>query len=376
MRYSTLDRRQALFAIGAAGALVGTASIAAAAAGSGVPATSAVTDRPRIDTLTIDDPYFNAAAAFDAGMNGAVVDLSIYPRTRSAALDALETWRRTSLSPHAGFRLVSRAADFSAARNAGKFAVLLACQDAQILDATTFSVDDTNLENMRELHLRGLRMLQLTHNDRNAVGDSFMEVDDAGLSRLGRALVPAMAETGMIVDLSHCSDRTTGEAIALSPKPVAVTHAGCRALFSSARNKPDAIIRALAQKGGYFGVFQMTRWLVTDASHANVEAVVDHIAHAANVGGIDCVGFGSDRPVAGDPTPQSDRIAGLARYQERNAHVPGADPLHGHESAADLENTARLATIDATLARRGFAASARDKILGQNFVRLVHDVCG
>ena len=328
-----------------------------------------------LDSLSINDPYFDAAAARAAGMDGAVVDLVIYPRNRASARDALESWRRTSIQTEAGYRIVTRAADIPAARAAGLFAVILACQDAQILDAAMYSVSDENLDNLEEFHASGLRVLQLTHNDSNGLGGSFQAEVDPGLSRYGRAVVERMGALGMLVDLSHCGDRTTADAIAASNRPVAVTHAGCRALHPSKRNKTDASIRALADKGGYFGVYMMTRWL-TDAPTASVATVADHIDHAVKVGGIDVVGFGSDQSIAGDPTPQARKIEQLARYQARNLGVAGAEPLHGHVTAADMDKPDRMRVLAAELQRRGYRGDRLDKVMGGNFIRCFSATCG
>ena len=99
----------------------------------------------------------------------------------------------------------------------------------------------------------------------------------------------------MLIDLSHCSPRTTLQAIELSTRPCAITHAGCRALHETARNKTDEEIRAVAEKGGFFGVFPMSVWL-TMRPTTSVDDVVDHIDHAVKVAGVEHVGFGSDGP--------------------------------------------------------------------------------
>ncbi len=364
---AAIDRRMLLGALGVGAALMPSAALLAQAAPAG--------RMLRIDALTIDGPWFDAGAARAAGMDGAVVDLTIYPRNREQALDALEGWRRAAAAPDAAFQLCLRADDIARAAGANRFAVILACQDAAILDAGTYSVDDGNLDNMDELHLRGLRLLQLTHNERNAVGDSFVGPGDAGLSRLGQAVVERAGRIGMLIDLSHCSAATTADAIARASRPVAVTHSGCRALYDSARNKSDQEIRALAERGGFFGVFMMTRWMTT-ARTSSVETVVDHIAHAVRVGGVATVGFGSDQPVAGDPGPQERKVAGLAEYQARNAGLPGAEPLTGHVTATDLDTARRMELLDTALAARGFAGAAREAILGGNFRRVFRDACG
>ena len=202
-----------------------------------------------------------------------------------------------------------------------------------------------------------------------------METIDSGLSRLGLAVVEKMNALRMIVDLSHSSDVTCTQALDASKRPCIVSHGGCRALFASPRNRTDAQLRKLADTGGYFGVFQMTRWL-TARPVSSVEDVIDHIDHAVKIGGIDLVGFGSDQPIEGDPTPQAEKVAELADWQQHNAGIPGADPLHGHVTAADLDKPDRMRILAAALERRGYGGDRLDKIMGGNFRRVFADVCG
>jgi membrane dipeptidase len=328
-----------------------------------------------IDTLTPDGPFFNPRKAVEAGLTAAVVDLTLFPRNFPGAVEALAEWSGAFHHADSGFLKVLRGADLQEAKRQGKLGVILACQDAAILDSSTGSVNDHNLNTLRLFYDLGLRVLQLTHNERNSVGDSFREKSDAGLSRLGEKVVAEMNALGMVIDTSHCGDRTTLEAIRLSTKPAAVTHAGCRALFPTPRNKPDEVIRALADKGGYFGVFNMSNWL-TARDRSAPDDVVDHIDHVVKLGGIDLAGFGSDHPVLGDPTPQKEKVEGLQGYIDRNPGMPGAEPLHGHVTVSELDGPDRLGVLAAALSRRGYKGDGIEKILGGNFARVFGAVCG
>jgi len=328
-----------------------------------------------IDTLSPDGPFFDVQEAVKAGITAAVADLRIYPRSFSQAVDGLADWSNVFHRPDSGFLKVLKAADLREAKRLGKLGIILACQDASILDASTGSVNDHNLRNLRFFYDLGLRVLQLTHNDRNGVGDSFREKSDAGLSRLGEKVVPEMNALGMLVDLSHCSDKTTLEAIRLSTKPCAVTHAGCRALYPSLRNKPDEVIRALAEKGGYFGIYNMSLWL-TDRDTTSVADVVDHIDHVVKLGGIDLPGFGSDGPVLGDSTPQEEKVKGMQAYYKRNQGLPGAEREPKHVTVTTLDGPNRLQVLADALAKRGYKDGDVEKILGGNFARVFAAVCG
>lgn len=328
-----------------------------------------------IDTLTPDGPYFDPREAVAAGLSAAVIDLRGFPRNFTTATQALAEWSSVFQREGSGFHKVLKAADVDEARRLGKLGVILACQDAAILDSSTYSLNDRNLDNLRFFHTLGLRVLQLTHNDRNAIGDSYREKSDAGLSLLGERLVAEMNAAGMLIDLSHCGDRTTLEAIRLSKRPSAVTHSGCRALFPTGRNKADEVIRALAERGGYFGVFSMSLWL-TDRDKPSVEDVVDHIDHVAKVGGIDLAGFGSDGPVLADDTPPEMVLQGHRQFYRRNQGLPGSEREPKHVVVPDLNTPKRMQVLADALRRRGYKSDAVEKVLGGNFLRVFREVCG
>ncbi|WP_158501539.1 dipeptidase [Vitiosangium sp. GDMCC 1.1324] len=358
-----------------AAALLSTAALPALAA-----PTSNVADVYRralvIDGLTNDSPQLKADEAIEAGMTAAIVDIQIYPRNFPNALQALAEWQPVFRRPGGKMLPVLRAEDLRRAKAERKLGIILACQDAQILDAAMYSVSDQNLDNLELFHAQGLRVLQLTHNDRNALGDSYREPGNAGLSVLGQHVVDRMNELGMLVDLSHCGDRTTAEAIERSKKPCAITHAGCRAVYATGRNKPDELLKALAGKGGVFGVFNMSVWL-TDKPTVGLEDLLTHVDHAVKVAGVEHVGFGSDGYVVrtGEGDPQKE-IAGFKRFVERNKGLPGSEQLPQHLHVAELNGPDRLLRLAEGLDRRGYKPADIEKILGGNFARLLRDTLG
>src|SRR5690606_5314627 len=99
----------------------------------------------------------------------------------------------------------------------------------------------------------GLRYMQLTYNHRNLVGDGCAEPTDAGLSRFGRELVPAMASAGIVMDVTHAGPRTALEALRLAKAPAIASHANPKALYDNPRNVSDDVIRAIADTGGVVG---------------------------------------------------------------------------------------------------------------------------
>jgi membrane dipeptidase len=154
---------------------------------------------------------------------------------------------------------------------------------------------------------RGQRVSQLTYAH-NRIGGGSCDPEDDGLSPYGEQIIERMNKVGMAVDVSHCGDRTTLDAVQASRKPVLVTHSNCRALVpNSARCKTDEAIRRVAAKGGVIGV-TMVRYFVRPGGTATIEDVLDHIDHLAGLVGIEHAGIGSDVDLDGrDPRARSKR---------------------------------------------------------------------
>jgi membrane dipeptidase len=329
-----------------------------------------------LDTLMPAGPADDEAKALAAGLTGGVCDLHGFPRNNATAVKALAEWAAAFDDPSRRFRKILAADDFARAKAEGRFAVVLTSQNAEILDSGSISNSDDNLANLRSLHKAGLRVLLLTYTDANSLGDGYNEPSNGGLKNLGRAVIPEMNRLGVMVDVSHSGERTSLEAIALSTRPPSVSHAGCLALDPNLRNKSDAVIRALADKGGYFGVYNMTLWM-TRKPTSSVEDIVDHIDHAVKVGGIDLVGFGSDHGILGEPGPPDAFLHGLGGFAARNKGLPAGDPARfDHVFAIDINTPDRLLIIAQALARRGYRSADIEKILGANFVRTFRDACG
>jgi len=182
------------------------------------------------------------------------------------------------------FLLVGDAADLARARRAHRLGVILRFQDS-----TPLGADLDRIALFREL---GVRVIQLTHNGRNLVGDGLLEPGNAGLSNFGHAVVEELNARKLVVDLAHGSQRTIKEGIEASKAPVLISHAGCRALADLPRNVGDDELRAMAARGGAIGII-FWPYLRTDRQPMAID-VIAHIEHAIKVCGEDHVGLGTD----------------------------------------------------------------------------------
>lgn len=137
----------------------------------------------------------------------------------------------------------------------------------------------------------GVRMMHLTYNRRNMIGDGCAEPANAGLSDFGRAAIAEMNRVGVIVDVAHSGWQTSLEAARASTKPMVASHSTCATLQAHYRAKPDEVIRAIADTGGYIGITAIPEFL---GRTGDIQALLDHLDYAVKIAGADHVAIGMD----------------------------------------------------------------------------------
>ena len=279
---------------------------------------------------------------------------------------ALRSFNRIINDNRALFARVESISDIHAARAAGKLAVIYNFQDTAPLEG-----DAARVATFAAL---GVKVMQLTYNKRNLCGDGCLERDNAGLSDFGREVIARINEAKVVLDLSHAGQKTIAEGIAASTAPLAITHSGCRSLVDLPRNTFDAEMRALANKGGVFGVYFMP--FLTTKGQPQREDLIRHLEHAVNVCGEDHVGIGTDNPLLGFEINDQSRKEQREFYEsraKRGIAAPGeaADKFNMVEGYNDVSRYERL-TSD--LSRLGWSSTRTEKVLGGNFMRLFGEV--
>jgi membrane dipeptidase len=277
--------------------------------------------------------------------------------------------------------LAATAAEIRAARKQGKIAVLLGVEGGHMIDS--------NLQLLEKYAALGVRYLTLTHSANSEWADSATDKPTHhGLTPFGKAAVREMNRLGMMVDISHVSDRTFSDVLDVSKAPVIASHSSCRVLCDAPRNMSDAMIRALAAKDGvlhinYHAGFLSQKFRDAEQAHpeinhaigaqvsklcgddeacqllegdrltrdyvaqgklprVNYVKIIDHIGHAVKVAGIDHVGLGSD--------------------------FDGANMPFG------MEDAAKLPFVTAALLQKGYSQRDVRKILGENTLRVMTEV--
>jgi membrane dipeptidase len=193
-------------------------------------------------------------------------------------LDRLERVLRTIASGDAVLAATPDAV--LAAKKQGKLALLPALEGADGLEGS--------LDNLRELHRRGVRLVQLVHFVDNALGSNQTPPhDDRGLTQFGREVIRESNRLGILIDLAHANTRTIADALEASTQPVLFSHTGAKALHSADRYLTDDEIRAIAGKGGLIGIWPA-------AAFETAAGMVRHIDHVKRLAGVDHIAIGSD----------------------------------------------------------------------------------
>lgn len=258
------------------------------------------------------------------------------PKIAERTASWMGRWRRFAEFHPDRFRVVEELGDWSAVRAKEQVGIVLGSQDSahfqSAADVKTFAA-------------LGQRVSQLTYNGLNHLGGGCGLRRDPGLSGLGAEIIAAMNHAGMILDLSHCGERTTLDAIEASNRTVLVTHSNCAALApGQARCKSDEVIRKLAARGGVMGVTAISNF-VTGLRPVRFEHVLDHFDYIARLTGTEHVGLGTDGGVLG---------------LQRNLAPGFGRP----------DTILRLAE---GLIRRGYSDAEIRRMLGFNFERVIRE---
>jgi membrane dipeptidase len=265
--------------------------------------------------------------------------------------------------------LIRSAADIEQAKRDGKVGIIIGVQASYLIG--------TDLWKLKALHDIGLRIFQLTYNDRCYTGDGCLEPIDGGLTRFGKQVLDEAARLGIAIDLSHVGRRTSMEAIAAAPKPPMFSHANPNALTESPRNLTDEQIKLIGEVGGLIGVCTWAPlcWKNRPGDPPTVDDVVDHVDYVVQMIGIDRVGIATD---SGCTMNQAWLKQHSLEFNTAFPEIAGdylknvGEDTHPEE-LPDLTN---LVLVTDALQRRGYSDDDVRKLIGGNFLRHLRDAWG
>jgi membrane dipeptidase len=314
-----------------------------------------------IDARALADAKASGLTAFNMTIGHVFGDGDAYEMT----LSDVRAWNAFIRSSK-DLILVRRAADIRRAQADGRIGVILGFQNAAMMGSDAHRV--------AAFAKAGVRVIQLTYNGPNQLGDGSMVPSNKGLTPFGHDVVAELNRSRVLVDLSHSGEQICLDAAAASASPIAITHTGCRAIADLPRNKTDRELRLVADKGGFVGIYFMPFLAVGRQPMA--ADLIAHIEHAIDICGEDHVGIGTDGTVPRiDDMPgymkgleeevRQRRAAGISAPGERPDIVPFLPDLTGPDKFRKLAGL---------LAKRGHTSGRIEKILGTNFLRVAGGV--
>jgi membrane dipeptidase len=215
-------------------------------------------------------------------------------------------------------------------------------------------------------HRLGVRFMQLSYNNQSLLATGCYEAEDPGITRMGREVIREMNRVGLVIDMSHSAERSTLEAIELSARPIAITHANPSSWHDVPRNKSDAVLKALGQSGGMLG-FSLYPLHLKGGSGCTLRSFCEMVARTAELMGVERIGIGSDlcqdQP---DSVVEWMRVGRWTRDQRGASGPLGAAVFPPQPDW--FRNNTQFAGIAAGLADVGFAAPEIGRIMGGNWL--------
>lgn len=295
-------------------------------------------------------------------MNVTVTDMQ--SDFEQAVID-MASWQRRCAQEDGRWLLVERAADIDRAKQLSKAGLIMGWQNAKPFGG--------KLERIAAFHQLGLRVVQLTYNEANLVGDGCLEKRNAGLSAYGVEVVRELNRVGIAIDLSHCAEQTCLDACRHSAKPVFLTHANANAVIARPRNKSDAVIRAVAQTGGVIGcsIHAYLNWRGDPRQQPTLDDFVANVKYIGNLVGFDHVGIGTDFPSV-DNYEAVRHVMVMSRTKYAASGGDFAEAFGDVMEARYPKETptpAQFPLLADALARGGLEPDEILNVLGRNFYR-------
>lgn len=266
--------------------------------------------------------------------------------------------------------------DVVAAKRAGKFCLAFTTNGVPLTQAWISTRDELRV--VRLFHQLGVRMMHLTYNRRNPLGDGAGEPNDGGLSDFGRQAIAEMNRLGVIVDVAHSGWRTSLEAAKASSRPIVASHTTCAGLYSHFRGKPDETARAICDTGGLIGICCIPQFL---GGAGDITAFLDHIDYAVKHFGAEHVAIGPDisSTSAHDDAARAELAKRLEGRPARSLSGPRWEhlwPVDRYKVPAGAVQSLAwtnwpLFTVG--MVQRGHSDDTIRKILGENVLRVWKD---
>ncbi len=230
--------------------------------------------------------------------------------------------------------------------------------------------DDISL--IEKVHEHGCRFMQLTYNNQSLLATGCYEKNDSGVTNFGKEAIKEMNRVGVVIDMSHSAEKSTFEAIELSEKPIAITHANPSFWYKALRNKSTGLLKALADSKGMLGLSLYAHHL-KDSTNCKLESFCEMAAKVAEIMGVKNIGIGSDLCLN-----QPDSVVEWMRngtWTKTKNYGEGSKSKSGFPKQPDWFVDARgFKNLEAGLKKVGFNDDNVSSILGNNWYNFYKDI--
>ena len=224
---------------------------------------------------------------------------------------------------------------------------------------------EDDIELFQKVYDHGCRFMQLTYNNQSLLATGCYEKNDGGVTNFGREAIKEMNRLGIVIDMSHSAEKSTFDAIEISEKPIAITHANPSFWYNALKNKSNKLLKALSQSGGMLGLSLYAHHL-KDSTNCKLESFCEMAAKTCEIMGVKNVGIGSDLCLN-----QPDSVVEWMRngtWSKRKNYGEGSKKKPGFPKQPDWFIDARgFKNLEAGLKKVGFSNDEINDILGNNW---------
>ena len=224
---------------------------------------------------------------------------------------------------------------------------------------------EDNIQLIEKVHEHGCRFMQLTYNNQSLLATGCYEKNDSGVTNFGREAIKEMNRVGVVIDMSHSAEKSTLDAIEISEKPIAITHANPSFWHSAKRNKSEKLLKILSESGGMLGLSLYPHHLKNN-SECKLESFCEMVARTVEIMGIKNIGIGSDLCL-NQPNSVVEWMRNGTWTKEKN-YGEGSKDKPGFPKQPDWFLDARgFKNLHSGLLKFGFKKEEVNDILGNNW---------
>jgi len=230
--------------------------------------------------------------------------------------------------------------------------------------------DDIGL--VESVHKMGARFMQLTYNNQSLLATGCYEKTDSGVTRMGKEVIKEMNRIGLVVDMSHSAEKSTFDAIELSSKPIAITHANPSFWFAAKRNKSNELLKALADSEGMLGLSLYPHHL-KDRSNCTLESFCEMTAKTAELMGVEHIGIGSDLCI-GHPNSVVEWMRNGTWTKTKDYGEGSSSDVNFPKQPNWFKDAKGFKNLEQGLKKIGFSENDVNGILGNNWYNFYRDL--